>query len=254
MQSSIKGGTRTLFYSTNSSQPFISIIIVTLNASAHIEQCLLSIIQQPYQNIEILIFDGGSSDTTLNILERYDKQITFWQSQPDRGVYDAMNKAVKAAKGDWVYFLGADDKLLSGFAQMASKLEDRHTVYYGDMSYDGEETSRKKYSAYRLAKETICHQAIIYPRSVFDEYQYDLNYPLAADWNLNLRLWADERYTFRFYPYLIADFSMSGISTQGKDHNFLQDQPRIIKETLGWPVYLRYRLKQLKRKLKNVSH
>ncbi len=250
MQLNKRQGEREHFYPIDYNMPLISIIIVTLNADAHIDNCLLSVINQPYQNIELLVFDGGSTDNTITILEKYSNHITYWQSEPDNGVYDAMNKAVKYAKGDWIYFLGADDKLLNGFSQIAAKLDDENRIYYGDMSYDGEATSRKKYTAYRLSKETICHQAIIYPRSVFNYYAYDLTYPIAADWNLNLHLWADRRYQFRFYPYLIADFSMNGTSSLNKDLNFLRDQRKIIKATLGSPVYFRFRLKQLKRKLK----
>lgn len=241
------GGNREIYYSTDLQRPLISIIIVTLNAAAHIEACLQSIVRQKYKNIEIIVFDGESSDDTISILLKYDKWITYWQSEPDNGVYDAMNKSIKHAKGQWVYFLGADDQLLDGFTQLASELTNNHTIYYGDMSYNGEATSRRKYNAYRLAKETICHQAIIYPRVVFDHYSYNLSYPIAADWALNLQLWGDKRFKFAFYPYVIANFSLSGISSLNKDHNFLNDQPTLIKKYLGIGVYLRFILKKVKR-------
>ncbi|WP_374166315.1 glycosyltransferase family 2 protein [Arcticibacter sp. MXS-1] len=252
MKSKKTGGEREHYYPNDGVNPVISIIIVTLNPTPFdLEKCLDSIVRQSYQNLEILIFDGGSRDDTLNIFQKCERYISYWQSEPDSGVYHAMNKAASKAGGDWLYFLGADDKLLPGFSDMALRLSSSNTIYYGDMSYDGKPTSRKRYTTYRLAKETICHQAIFYPRSVFKKYQYDLAYPVAADWALNLHLWSDRFYKFKFYPLLIADFSMSGISGRTKDHNFLRDQPLLIKKTLGLFAYYRFRLKQYKRLIKN---
>ncbi|HEY0669892.1 MAG TPA: glycosyltransferase, partial [Sphingobacteriaceae bacterium] len=155
-------------------------------------------------------------------------------------------KGITYTRGKWVYFLGADDRLLAGFAQLATKLENENTIYYGDMSYNGQVTSRKKYTAYRLSKETICHQAIIYPAKVFNYYSYNLNYPLVADWVLNLQLWGDKRFKFKFFPYVIADFSMAGASSTNKDLNFFRDRPGLIKKHLGLTIYLRFLLKQIK--------
>lgn len=244
------GGSRAVNYPTNPDWPVISIVIVVLNAERHIETCLRSIISQPYQNLEIIVFDGGSKDSTLEILAKYDSILTYWQSAPDNGIYDAMNQAIRHTKGQWIYFLGADDQLLTGFSQLANELKDPWAIYYGDMSYNGQETSRKKYNAYRLAKETICHQAIIYSRKAFEYYSYDLKYPIAADWALNLQLWGDNRFKFRFFPYMVADFAMSGASSQKKDQVFLKAQPQLIKKSLGIGIYLRFLLKRIKNALK----
>ncbi|WP_069660420.1 glycosyltransferase family 2 protein [Arcticibacter eurypsychrophilus] len=244
------GGTREAHYPADPQKPLISIIIVTLNAEAQLENCISSILNQVYQNMEIIVFDGGSTDSTGSLLEKYSQNITYWQTEPDNGIYDAMNKAVQKAKGDWLYFIGADDQLLEGFSLMIGKLKDSRTIYYGDMSYNGERTDRKKYTAYRLSKETICHQAMIYPAQVFEQYQYDLTYPLAADWALNLNLWADKQFRFQFYSLMMANFSMTGASSIQKDHQFLIDLPVLIKEKLGWAVYLRYLLKQAKKRFR----
>lgn len=244
----ITGGSRTEIFPTDINKPLISIIIVVLNAEKHIENCLRSIINQPFQNLEIIVFDGGSNDSTLDILSRHDSFLTYWQSTPDNGIYDAMNLAIRHTKGQWIYFLGADDQLLTGFSHLANELKDPYTIYYGDMSYNGQETYRKKYNAYRLAKETICHQAILYPQKAFEYYCYDLKYPIAADWALNLKLWGDKRFKFRFFPYIIANFAMTGTSSLQKDQVFLKDQPQLIKESLGIWVYLRFLLKRIKNK------
>ncbi|MGV3706977.1 MAG: glycosyltransferase family 2 protein [Arcticibacter sp.] len=226
--------------------PLISIIVVTLNAESCLRNCLQSIIEQQDQNIELLIFDGLSTDSTVDIIKEYQEHITYWESAADKGIYDAMNKAVKISRGDYLYFLGADDQLLPGFSQMRAKLDSQFCIYYGDMSYDGEATSRKKYSAYRLSKESICHQAIIYSRTVFEYYDYNLRYPLAADWVLNFQLWSDKRFKFKFFPLVIANFSMSGASSLKRDENFVKDHGLLIRRYLGYVVYVRYCIKKLR--------
>jgi len=245
-----KGGSRENHYPPDPAKPLISIILVTLNAEAYLRTCLLSIINQQYTNIELLVFDGLSTDSTIEIIKEYDTQISYWQSSPDQGIYDAMNKAIQQSTGDWIYFIGADDKLLPGFTNMCEELTSKSNVYYGDMSYSGKVTSRKKYSGYRLSKETICHQAIFYPRAAFEYYSYDLHYPLAADWALNLRLWSDKRFKFVFFPHVIADFSLSGASSLNQDKNFLEDQTRLVKKYLGFVIYLRFCIKKLRTRYK----
>ena len=91
---------------------YISIVIATYNASATLERCLKSIIPQMNDEIELIIIDGKSNDGTKEILNRYIEWISYTISEKDSGVYDAWNKGIKVAKGDWVMFIGADDILL----------------------------------------------------------------------------------------------------------------------------------------------
>lgn len=89
----------------------LSIITVSYNAAATIEQTILSVVGQTYPHIEYIVIDGGSTDGTVDMIRKYDAQIAYWVSEPDRGIYDAMNKGIRRATGDYVYFLGADDWL-----------------------------------------------------------------------------------------------------------------------------------------------
>ncbi len=243
------GGSREQHYPSDPAKPLVSIVIVTLNAEACLRTCLLSIINQQYKNIELLVFDGLSGDSTLKIIKEYDTHISYWQSSPDQGIYDAMNKAIQKASGDWIYFIGADDKLLKGFSQMCMRLVNPYSIYYGDMAYNGKATSRKEYTTYRLSKETICHQAILYPKKAFKKYNYNLRYPLAADWVLNIQLWSDKQFSFQFFPYVIADFSLAGASSSAIDVNFYLDQSKLIKRNLGFTTYVRFLVKKLRNKL-----
>lgn len=89
--------------------PLVTVITVCLNSSKTIEQCIESVLQQTYENIEYIIIDGGSTDDTLNILGNYSNSIDYYISEPDRGLYHAMNKGLELASGEYILFLNSDD-------------------------------------------------------------------------------------------------------------------------------------------------
>lgn len=89
----------------------MSIITVVYNGVDTLEETILSVVKQNYKNIEYIIIDGESTDGTLEIIKKYQNSIAYWISEPDKGIYDAMNKGINIAKGEWIYFLGSDDWL-----------------------------------------------------------------------------------------------------------------------------------------------
>jgi len=90
------------------------VITVVFNGAANLDQTILSVLNQTYDNIEYIIVDGGSTDKTLGIIRRYDHAIDYWVSEPDAGIYDAWNKGVSLSGGDWIAFLGAGDTYMHG--------------------------------------------------------------------------------------------------------------------------------------------
>ncbi|RBL90339.1 glycosyltransferase family 2 protein [Chitinophaga flava] len=241
-------------------KPAISIIIATYNAEKDIRECLASIAAQPFKDIEVVVADGGSSDGTVAILKEYASQYRLiWTSEKDKGIYDALNKGVAMASGKWIHFLGADDRLLPGFSELAAQLQDENAVYYG-ITKEYHNDGRKeltglltgKFSRYRMAKGCINHQAILYPASVFQKYSYNLRYQVYSDYDLNIRVWGDNGYKKHFYPIPVVSYNMSGFSANNPDKLFLEDKPAIIRENLGWIVYFRFMLKEWKRRRKEA--
>ena len=223
----------------------VSVIIVTFNAAAHLQNCLDSIYRQTYADIEIVIIDGKSTDGTIGIIESNAGKIHFWLSEQDEGIYDAMNKGVKRATGDWLYFLGADDELLPGFSAMVAELKDPSAIYYGNVFAEG--AKRNGFlSKYRFAKIGLYHQAMIFPKAVFKKYKYDTRYKISADYALTLKLYGDKNFHFVYIDHTLANFNHEGISGISIDAPFQKAKPLMVLKYFGpviWARYIVFRLK-----------
>lgn len=194
-------------------QPLISIIIPTLNAANFLQTAVNSVMSNSYPSKELIIVDGGSTDETVQIIKENEAVLSRWISEPDNGIYEAMEKGVHLAKGDWIYFLGADDKLVNCLDVVSKYLRNPKRIYYGNsyfltsnIVYDGKFTWKK------LAKKNICHQSIFYPRAVFSDYKFDPEYKVLGDYDFNIRCWADNKYKFVFIQVLVAIYNDSGFS------------------------------------------
>jgi len=223
-------------------KPLISVIIVVLNRSETIEFSILSVIHQLYDNIELIVIDGGSTDGTLDLIQSYDHCIDYWISEPDGGVYQAMNKGADQSRGDWIYFLGSDDVLTYCLHKVAKHLIDSTTVYYGDVYLP---TSHKlaygEYDQYKLMLNNIPHQATFYPRYVFENYQFNTKYFSSADYDLNLRCFCDNRLNYTYIPVLVAIYEdTSGLSTLKLDKGFEEDFQSILKQNFPRFKYYEY--------------
>ena len=222
----------------------VSIIIVTLNVEDYLQACLTSIEKQTYGNLEVVIVDGGSTDSTIGIIEKNQHIITHWVSEKDNGIYDAMNKALTMITGQWVYFLGADDVLLDDFSAFLKELKDDHAIYYGSVLKENIKYYGKA-SPYQFAKAAVCHQAIVYPASVFEKYKFDENYITSADYVLNMWCWKDKNYQFEFRDYILANFNHTGASSK-KDPLLEKNMLTLVYENFGWVIWLRLLFKKLK--------
>lgn len=222
----------------------VSIITAVYNGAAFIERAIDSIAAQKYGNIEHIVIDGGSTDGTVDILKRRSDVVTRYVSEPDKGIYDAMNKGVALATGEWIYFLGCDDYLYPDFSEMCNRLAEHDTIYYANV-FHRNRAQDGKFTAYKLSKYPIPHQGMIYPRMVFDRYKYDLRYKVSADHYLTIRCWHDKDIHFKYEPLVIARYTEGGFSTAG-DALFQKEKPAIIRRNFNLWVYLRYRYRMYK--------
>ncbi|UKT63816.1 glycosyltransferase [Pedobacter mucosus] len=227
--------------------PFkISIITVTKNAEKTIGVLFDSIRKFKANEVEFIVLDAISTDSTLALIKQNEDIIDYWKSEKDSGIYDAMNKAVKIAKGNWLIFIGADDELLEGFNLSISLLNQPKTIYYGKVFFHGLVFSGKIKDDYTLTKTNICHQAIFYPKSVFAKYKYQEEYIVCADYVLNLNCWNDPEFEFVYIDQLISNYAIGGYSGTIKDNLFEANKSNLFKQHLNAWAYFRYSWKKLK--------
>jgi glycosyltransferase involved in cell wall biosynthesis len=217
----------------------ITIIIVTYNAAKYLQNCLDSVYTQQYPAIDIVVIDGKSTDGTFEILQKNASRLHFWLSEKDKGIYDAMNKALAHISGQWVYFLGADDTLLPEFSDMVLQLTNLNAIYYGNVLVKGVKRSGL-ISPYYMAKGGIFHQAIIYPKSVFGKYTYNTKYKIAADYALNMQLYKDKAYKFIYLDIIISKYNHTGISSRVIDEAFEKDKTKLILSNFEIRIGFRY--------------
>ena len=190
------GGLRTTDAAPRQSEPgapLVSIITVVRNGAAHVEQAITSVLNQSYRNFEYIVIDGGSTDTTLDIIRKYEDRIDYWLSETDRGIYHAMNKGLKLAGGELIGLLNADDFYESdALAQVvACWRPDQPAIYYGDnlvLQEDLGITYRRRASLRYWLGMSICHQAMFVHAAIYRQLQgYRTGYRLAADYDFLLR-------------------------------------------------------------------
>ena len=199
----------------------ISIVTVTYNAFDTLEDTILSVLSQTYDNIEFIVVDGDSKDGTVDLLKKYSKDI-IWISEKDDGIYDAMNKGRIIASGDFLLFLGSDDILHSDnvIEHVVDFINDNNHVYYGDVIFKGSDIRYwGEFNKWKLGVGNISHQAIFYPKIIYKVNKYDDRYKIYADHAYNLFL-LEIGVKFKYMPIIITDYAMDGVSATTKDFPF----------------------------------
>ena len=228
----------------NHVHPKFSIITVTYNAGAVLEDTIQSVITQTYRNVEYIIVDGGSKDHTLDIINRYREHIHTLVSEPDKGLYDAMNKGIRLATGDYLCFLNAGDELheddtlqLMVHSITGTELPD---VLYGETAIVDEEghfLRMRRLSApenlnWKSFKDgmLVCHQAF-FPRRELAE-PYDLRYRFSADFDWCIRI-MKKSHTLHNTHLTLIDYQNEGMTTRNHRAS-LHERFRIMCRHYGY--------------------
>ena len=201
--------------------PLITVITVVFNGEKTLEQTILSVLSQNYAHVEYIIVDGGSRDGTVDILRKYEHALDYWVSEPDNGIFDAWNKSVALASGDWIAFLGADDVYLDGAlaaygaaimrhdALPLDYLSSRVNLTRGDkvVRTIGQRWHWKAFGKYM----NVAHVGSLHHRRLFDQYGgFDPAYRICGDYELLLRprgaLRAD------YFNTVTVNMSLGGVS------------------------------------------
>lgn len=218
-------------------QPFITVVTVCYNSKDHIKETITSVINQSYSNKEYIIIDGASTDGTLEIIEPLRKHIDAFISEPDNGIYHAMNKAVAKSLGEWVIFMNAGDIFVDNsiLKQVSYSLNKDIDVLYGDIlvlknkKLEVKEAPQKIDDFHRMP---FCHQAVFTRTSLLNEYPFDEKYHFSADFKLYKELQLNN-FRFQKTPIPITVYDRTGISNSQRTKG-LSENIAIIKEVDNW--------------------
>lgn len=225
--------------------PKFSVITVCYNAQATLEDTIQSVIAQTYHHVEYIIVDGASKDRTLSIINRYRDRITTVVSEPDKGLYDAMNKGLRLATGDYVCFLNAgdsfhEDDTLQQMVHTLRELTELPDVLYGETALVDAEghfvRMRRLQAPEHLTWHSfrqgmlVCHQAFFAKRTLAEPY--DLRYRFSADFDWCIRIMKKSKVLHNTHLTLI-DYLEEGMTTRNHKAS-LHERFRIMAKHYGW--------------------
>lgn len=241
----------------------ISIITVCYNSEDTIKDTIESVLNQTYKNIEYILVDGESSDSTIDIIKSYEKEakekgiIYKWVSEPDKGIYDAMNKGIRLCTGSWIIFMNAGDEFYSEnvIDEFINKeVSSEIGLIYGDTNLVYSNNHRKvlknnNFNRVKLLFYTINHQSIFFNRdAVIKSGLYNLKYRIVADKDLILKIFFNKKYKFKYINNVVANYDMNGLSSNYE--NLLKEKKEMTKEYFSKTEYLLFLLFEKIREVK----
>ncbi|MDR2841140.1 MAG: glycosyltransferase [Paludibacter sp.] len=210
--------------------PKISIITVVFNNVSQIEETILSVVNQTYSNIEYIVIDGGSTDGTVDIIKKYAEKITYWISEPDGGIYHAMNKGVEKASGEWVTNVNVGDVLLEIPVDVLQTLDaDKYDALCGSVVLDNKKIIKPQFNWKILIFNTLPHQGLYYNRKKLYA-KYDVKYSVYADFAYNIGMYQRKQKVY-LTDKILCLHTADGISNNRQSSKELF---ALIKEQNGW--------------------
>lgn len=241
--------------------PLISIITVVYNAEAYIKMTIESVLSQAYQNIDYVIVDGGSNDKTIEIVKSFGDRIT-WISEKDNGIYDAMNKGLKLAKGEWVNFLNGGDYFYDN--QVLDRIFsepglEKYNFIYGDsINVRGE--SQRYISATEISRASLrhssglCHQAVFVRKKFATFYNLRFKYKAEYNWIIDIAYSIPES-SIIHKKFPVVYYALGGFSEKGLLSNLMEyisltyNRFGVLQVIQNSPIYLRVFLRAIKYKI-----
>ena len=212
----------------------LSVITINYNNAEGLWKTLASVAAQTYRNIEHIIVDGGSTDDSVDVIKEYVRNVermnelksegihVVWSSEPDRGIYDGMNKGIQKASGEYLYFLNGGDCLASPtvLAELIYQLDGTDFIV-GRVNYSrkgqivGQSAllSEDDMSLYRMYLRGINHQSAFIKRGLLEQMPYDTSVKMGADWKFFVQAIVLGGATVKFIDAIFADYDISGVST-----------------------------------------
>ncbi|NDV78789.1 glycosyltransferase family 2 protein [Dysgonomonas sp. 511] len=232
----------------------LSIITINLNNKEGLQKTIESVVEQTFADYEFIIIDGLSADGSVELIKEYGDKISYWVSEKDTGIYNAQNKGIKQAKGEYLYFLNSGDALYENNTLEKIFAGDPHDPFIcgsfymetggqleADTSYKGRDW---QFSIYELFAGFLCHQAFFIHADNFKKYGlYDESFRVVADWKLFFQAIAIDHLPVKYVDTFIVIYNMEGFSTQIGGEVIYPEKLRVCREFLSEDIV--ERLKRL---------
>ena len=218
--------------------PKLSIITINYNDAIGLEKTILSVLNQTYSDFEFIVIDGNSNDGSKEVILKYQDKLTYWVSELDKGIYNAMNKGINAATGEYLLFMNSGDVLVddTSILKICSEKLIEDIVAFDcflekEKKVIGRRTHQEKPTLFYVIRNGFKHQSTFIKRSLFDKLGlYNESYKIAGDYEFWVRCFLDATTNAKSYPIPIAIFQLNGISQSG---NWSAEHKQIEQELLS---------------------
>lgn len=209
-----------------------SVITINYNNKDGLRHTIKSVLGQNYGDYEYIIIDGGSTDGSVSVINEYADSITYWVSEPDKGIYNAMNKGTNQATGDYLIFMNSGDSFHS--PDVLNSIKDyQEDIICGKILRGNSQIpsghSKDTITFIDLMRDALPHQAMFIKKEIMNMYPYDERYKVYADWKFCIEAIIIGNCSFRNIDVIVADYDLGGISANSNGR-LRQDKDEIIKE------------------------
>ena len=224
----------------------VSVITVCYNAVGVIEKTIQSVINQTYDNVEYIIIDGASTDGTVDIINKYIDKISFFVSEPDNGIYDAMNKGIDLSTGEWINFMNAGDEFADNkvVEDIVNGIKGEYDVLFGNSLQCNNGIIRQRKGKIKQGEfPTLGHQSTFVKTALMKEWRFDVKYKICADFDFLYKLYK-QGYQFLYIDRDVDLFDVSGLSSTHREQLYLE-HCRICEKHPSKMKLLKYKIEDI---------
>ena len=235
--------------------PKLSIITVNLNNAEGLRKTIESVVSQTFSDYEYIIIDGGSTDGSVEIIKEYADKITYWVSEPDKGIYNGMNKGIKVAKGEYCQFLNSGDYLVfeNTLSEVFTNFPEKDIVYGNILINNTVKTYPKYLDFAHFLKDSIPHPASFIKKSLFEKYgNYNESLCIVSDWEFFIDVIIINKCTYEHCGLTVSNFDLSGMSSLKENREKLKaERHSVIKKHIDLIINEYFTLERKLNKYKN---
>jgi glycosyltransferase involved in cell wall biosynthesis len=223
----------------------LSVITINYNNKLGLKKTIESVVGQSFDNYEYIVIDGDSNDGSKEVIEDFKKDITYWVSEPDSGIYNAMNTGIRASNGDYLLFLNSGDVLFSSniLGEASKRMSNGIDIYYGDLAYKSNgkqliERFPKELSFSFFYEKSLPHPATFIKRDLFEKvFYYNEEWKIVSDWEFFICAICKYNASYKHLDLILSDFEVGGISCDPMYKETLRKE-RVLSLKINFPLFI----------------